>query len=40
MLLDMLLNSWAEILTLFIGVFMVGMLIFQVTYFLKKSKQE
>lgn len=40
MLLDMLLNSWAEILTLFIGVFMVGMLIFHVTYFLKKSKQE
>lgn len=40
MLLDMLLDSWASILTLFIGVFMVGMLIFLVTYFMKKSKQE
>lgn len=36
----MLLDSWAGILTLFIGLFMVGMLVFLVTYFLKKSKQE
>lgn len=40
MLLDMLLSSWAGILTLFIGVFMVGMLIFLITYFMKKSKEE
>ena len=39
-MLDMLLDDWAGILTLFIGVFMVGMLIFLVTYFLKKSKEE
>jgi hypothetical protein len=36
----MLLDSWAGILTLFIGVFMVGMLIFLVRYFMKKSKEE
>ena len=40
MLLDMLLDSWAGILTLGIGLFMVGMLIFLVTYFIKQSKEE
>jgi hypothetical protein len=29
MFLDMLLDSWAGILTLFVGLFMVGMLIFR-----------
>lgn len=39
-MLEMLLDDWAGILTLGIGLFMVGMLIFLITYFLKKSKQE
>jgi hypothetical protein len=39
MLLDMLLDSWAGRLTLFIDVSMVGMLLFLVTYFVKKSKE-
>lgn len=40
MLLDMLLDSWAGILTLGIGLFMVGMLIFLIGYFVKKSAEE
>jgi hypothetical protein len=40
MLLDMLLDNRAGNLTLLIGVFMVGMLIFPVTYFVKKSREE
>lgn len=40
MLINMLLDNRAEKLTLLIGVFMVRMLIFPVTYFAKKSREE
>jgi Mg2+ and Co2+ transporter CorA len=36
----MLLDSWAGVLTLGIGLFMVAMLIFLVWYFVKKSAEE
>ena len=40
MLLDMLLDSGAGNLMLFIGLFMTGRLIFPVTHFVKQAKEE
>ena len=39
-LLDLLFGTWTGILTLFIMVFMIGMLAFLARLFIKKSKEE
>jgi len=40
MFFEMILSSWAGILSLGIGLFMVAMLIFLVIMFMKKSREE